>query len=102
MEKRRAIWAAAINWTLAILSVVALGLCFYSGRRAADEAVRTYGHNVDSGAYIILAGVIFFAPAALFFTIAGTAWWSQWRLRWLFQAAAIAWMLLPVIGILRV
>jgi hypothetical protein len=89
-----------MNWSLALLSLAALVGCFFSGNRAADEAIRTYGHNVDSGAYIILFGVIFFLPASLLLTIAGTAFWRHWRGRLVLQVIAVAWLLLPVIGLI--
>jgi hypothetical protein len=62
-------WIAWLNLACACIAVASLVSCFY-GHRAAEQAVRDYGHNVDSGAYVILAGVVFFAPAAVLFGFA--------------------------------
>jgi hypothetical protein len=88
---------AIANWTLASFCVFGVAACDYLGNRAAEEAVRTYGHNVDSGAYIELFGALFFVPAVLLFAIAGAAFWRSWRVRWILQAGAAAWLALPVI-----
>ena len=101
MEKRRAAWAASINWTLALLSIAALGFCLYVRHREAEYALRTDSHTMDSGAYVLFLALVLCIPAALLFTLAGTAWWRQWRTRWVFQVLALASMLVQVNGILR-
>ena len=42
-------WVAGINWAVALLAVISIAWCFYAADRAAEDAVRTYGYNVDSG-----------------------------------------------------
>jgi hypothetical protein len=101
METRRPAWAASINWTLAVLSIAALGFCLYVRNREAEYALRTYGHTMDSGAYVLVLALVLCIPAALLFTLAGTAWWRQWRTRWVFQVLALAWMVVQVNGILK-
>src|SRR3954454_22332012 len=101
MKNREGAWAASINWTLAALSIAALGFCVYVRNREAEYALRTYGHTMDSGAYVLFLALLLCIPSALLFTLAGTAWWRQWRTRWMFQLLAVAWMLVQVRGILK-
>ena len=97
MNSLRRPWSAWINWTLALLFLAAFGWCLYISQRAAEYAVRTYGHNIDSGAIEFLIGIFFFLPAALLFTLAGTSFWRGWRVRWILQAVAIAWLFLAFV-----
>src|SRR3954453_17465425 len=101
MKKRGGAWVASINWTAAVLSIAAIGFCLYVRNREAEYAVRTYGHTMDSGAYVLLIALVLCIPAALLFTLAGAAWWLQWRTRWVLQVLALAWMLIQVRGILK-
>jgi hypothetical protein len=101
MKNREGAWAASINWTLAALSIAALGFCVYVRNREAEYALRTYGHTMDSGAYVLFLALLLCIPAALLFTLAGTAWWRQWRARWILQVLALASMLVEVNFILK-
>jgi hypothetical protein len=48
---------AALNWLVALVVIASIGWCFGVARLAAEDAVRAYGHNVDSGAYVILFAI---------------------------------------------
>jgi glucose uptake protein GlcU len=63
-----------------IVIFVASGL-FILSKREAGEAVRQYGHNVDSGVIAYLVSMLFLLPASIAFAI--------------LQSAALAWFLLP-------
>jgi hypothetical protein len=86
-----------VNWALAALTVAAIAWCFHIARLAAEDAVRTYGHNVDSGAYVFLFAFIYLVPPAILFTLAGLAFWRSWRLRWYLDGAVILWLAFCVI-----
>lgn len=86
---------ATINWVLALGCWIALGWCFHAGHKAAGEAVRTYGHNVDSGALIILLGIVYLVPASILLALAGAAFWKSWRIKWFVEVIAVAWLVIP-------
>jgi hypothetical protein len=84
-------WLAGVNLALAALAVAAIAWCFHIAREAAEDAVRTYGHNVDSGAYLIIFAIIYLAPPAILLTLAGFAFWRSWRVRWYIEGAVVLW-----------
>jgi hypothetical protein len=94
-------WLVWLNLLFAGLASAGFLSCYYVAHRAAEEAVRRYGHNVDSGALVALVGWFFFLPAALLSALAAIAFWRGWWLRWLIEAAALAWCFLPVIFLVR-
>jgi hypothetical protein len=67
-------------------------------RLAAEEAVRLYGRNVDSGAYIYLLGLYHFVPAAILFLIAAVALFQRWRLSRFLHGLAWGWVVLPILA----
>jgi len=81
---------------IAVLMVVSLGWLMHASFRAAAEAVRLYGHNVDSGAIEGITAALYCAPNALLFTIAAVAMWRVWPVRWFAQGIAIVWLIGPV------
>jgi|GEM_PF-4290523 len=80
-------WLAGLNWVLAALAVAAIAWCFRIAHQDAEDAVRTYGHNVDSGAYVILFAVIYLVPLAALFAVAGFSFWRSWKVRWYVEGA---------------
>ena len=90
-ESRRLAW---INFGLAVMSICAMFVCFYIGNLQAQDAVRRYGHNVDSGFYLSLAALIACVPASIFFALVAAAFARGWRARWWLQVAAATWALL--------
>jgi hypothetical protein len=67
----------------------------HAARLAAEQAIRDYGHNVDSGAYLSIIGTLYFLPAAVIFAIASIAMFSAWRFRLAFHLAVWAWVASP-------
>ena len=55
---------------VAVLMAVGAGYLLYVSREAAADAVRMYGHNVDSGAVESIAGGLYCVPNVALFTIA--------------------------------
>jgi hypothetical protein len=98
MRNARSRWLAGVNWALAALTVAAIAWCFHLARQAAEDTVRRYGHNVDSGAYVALFAIIFLVPPAILFTLAGLAFWRSWRVRWYIDGAVVLWLAYCVIG----
>jgi len=67
----------------------------YAAEAAAAQAVRDYGHNVDSGAYLLIIGTLYFLPAAFIFAAASFAMFRGWHFRWVFHLVAWAWVASP-------
>jgi hypothetical protein len=89
-----------IAWTNAILAgilVLAAAGLFVQSNREAEEAVRRYGHNVDSGAISYLVSTFFLMPSALAFGLTAIAMLRGWKIRWGVQIAALAWFVLPLL-----
>jgi hypothetical protein len=80
---------------VAVVMVVSLGWLIHASSRAAAEAIRLYGHNVDSGAIEGITATLYCAPNAVFFAIAAVAMWRGWRIRWFAQGLAILWLIGP-------
>ena len=87
-------WAVRINAGLAVCSAIGLAASWVVSRRAAA------GHDVDSGAYVLLAGTFIFLPAMILLSLAAIGFRRQWPERWIFQALAIAWCLWPLLMLL--
>lgn len=91
---------ATVAIVLACLSFWAL----YAANEAAVDAARRYGHNIDSGAALILVGESYLAPLALLFVFSAFIQWRKWRLgsvvRWLAIAVALVPILVVVSGLL--
>ena len=87
--------ARAVAWiNLSVATFLAAsGLwIIHVANEAATEAERIYGRNVDSGAILYFFVVIYFAPNAAFFGIAALAMFRRWRVWWLAQTLAVAWL----------
>ena len=67
----------------------------YAARVAAEEAIREYGHNVDSGAYLVIIGTLYFLPSAVIFALASIAMFRAWRFRPAYHLIAWAWVASP-------
>jgi hypothetical protein len=69
-------------------------LLIHGSNGAAEDAVRRYGYNVDSGAIEWMMGILWAAPLALLFAIASLTLWRGWRIaryvHWLAVAAVAA------------
>jgi len=63
------------------LFYAALSTCLiYISIAAAEDAVRRYGRNVDSGALEWFVAVTYFAPVALLFALAALSFWRGWQI----------------------
>jgi hypothetical protein len=82
---------AFVNGLLALLVAMAVAWSIRSAQLAAEEAIRTYGYNVDSGAILWFFAYLI-APAAITFGIAAVGFWYRLRIRWVLQLAAVAWV----------
>ena len=89
---RTAAWLDAVAGT-AFAALVPLS--YYQAHLAAAEAVRLYGHNVDSGAYLIAIAVFYFAPAAIFLGLASTTLFLHWRFGKFLHRLSWSWVALP-------
>jgi hypothetical protein len=83
-----------VDAALCTLFALAGAWMSWVARAAAADAVRRYGHNVDSGVLEYAAAVFFLLPVALLFAAAAIAGARGWRLgrgmHWLAVAAAVA------------
>jgi hypothetical protein len=89
-------------WIDAFFGVVFAALVPLSYREAhlaAEEAVRLYSHNVDSGAYLIVIAVTYFAPASLLFGLASLALFRGWKHRMALHWVAWLWLSFPFIWV---
>jgi hypothetical protein len=89
-------------WIAAAAAVVFAGLFTFSmraSRLAAEQAVRLYGHNVDSGAYEYMAGLLYLAPGAILFLLAAVALFKHWRSSGFLYGIAWGWIVLPFVAI---
>ena len=90
--ERRVAW---IDAGIAGIFALAFFWTMHAAKEAAADAVRRYGHNVDSGAIANAAAVIYFAPVALTFALASCALFCHWRIRWFAHWLAVAAAVLP-------
>ena len=87
---------AWIDAAAAMAFVGIFALLLNGSRIAAEEAVRLYGHNVDSGAYEYIAAVLYFAPGSILFGLAAIALFSRWRAARFLHGIAWGWVVLPL------
>jgi hypothetical protein len=89
-----------VAWIDALASAF-FSLLFFAmlhiARLAAEEAVRLYGRNVDSGALESAVAVLYCAPAAIAFTVASIAVFRGWRFHKVLHGLAWAWAALPLV-----
>jgi len=90
---------AWIDAAVALLFVVGIAFLVHGSRRMAEDAVLRYGHNVDSGSYLLVGAALFFAPSVVAFGAAavwlGRGWDGRWIMHWLAVAWLLAWTVLP-------
>ena len=83
----------------AVLAAALFAWCLSTARAAVEEAVRTYGYNIDSGALLWVAAIYYFLPVALLFALAAVFlhrhWRFQWIVHWIVVTLAIAPLLIP-------
>jgi len=82
---------------LALLCVTLFGWLVRASNEAAADAVRRYGHNVDSGALEWIAAFVYCVPVALLFSLAAFSLWRGWRIRWYAHWFAVAGGVLPLL-----
>jgi hypothetical protein len=90
---RKVAW---VNIAIALLYAGVFAWLLHASHEAAADAVRRYGHNVDSGALEYIAAVLYFAPVALLFGSAAVCLWRGWRIRWYAAGVAIAGAVVPL------
>ncbi len=86
---------AFVDGGLALICAVLCGWLVHVSNEAAADAVRRYGHNVDSGAMEWIGAVVFCAPVALLFSLAAVSLWRGWRIRWYAHWFAVAVAVIP-------
>lgn len=77
----------------------------YAAYVAVAETVRRYGRNIDSGAFEVMAGYLYFAPVTLLFAAAAITQWRGTRsgrtMHWLAVSYAVAPLCFIAILLLR-
>ena len=90
---KRAAWVDALASAFFALLFFAM---LRIARLAAEEAVRLYGRNVDSGALESAVAVFYCVPAALALAVASLAVFRGWRFHKALHWLAWAWAALPL------
>jgi hypothetical protein len=90
-----------LGWAYALAAIVMLaaGLwLLYVAHEAAENAVRVYGHSVDSGVLESIVVVCYFFLNAVLWALAALSIWLRWKPlgRWFFPCLAAFWMIFPV------
>jgi hypothetical protein len=88
---------AFLDGGLALICAALCGWLVRVSNEAAAEAIRRYGHNVDSGALEWIAAVVYCAPVALLFSLAAVSLWRGWRIRWYAHWVAVAGAVVPLL-----
>ena len=73
---------AFVDGGLALMGAALRGWLVRVSNEAAADAVRRYGHNVDSGALEWIAAVVYCFLVALLFSLAAVSLWRGLRIRW--------------------
>jgi hypothetical protein len=94
--KVKAAWVDAFS---SALFAALVPLSYREAGLAAAEAVHLYGHNVDSGAYLIVIAIVFFAPAAVLFGLASVALFRRRRHSQVLHWSAWLWLAFPFIWV---
>jgi hypothetical protein len=73
----------------------------YLSAKAAENA---YGNGINGddvgGVEAMWAAILYFLPNALLFGLASLCMWRRWAARWLVQALAILWLILPIVALI--
>jgi len=86
-----------VDGTMAVLFGALCAWAIYESYAAAQEAIREYGRNVDSGALVGAVGILYLAPVALLFGVAAVSMWRSWRFGWALHWFAVACAGLPLV-----
>ena len=87
-------WIDAVFSCVFVLLVV---LLIYLANQAAADAIRRYGHNVDSGALAYFVAIVYLAPVAVLFAFASCALFLGWVIRWYVHWFAVLCAVAPII-----
>ena len=87
---------AYVDLALAGLLVAASAWLIHLADAAAEDAVRRYGYNVDSGALLYFFVWVYLAPNVAATGFAALSMYRRWRVRWFAQAAAGLGLLIPL------
>jgi hypothetical protein len=94
MDSKRSKSIVIVGLYTAVFLAALSTLLIHMSTSAADDAVRRYGYNADSGVVEWLLGVLYGAPLALLFGFASLALSRHWRIgmvaHWLAVAAVVA------------
>lgn len=89
--------AKTVGWIDACVALLFAGLfawAIHAANAAAEDAVRLYGHNTDSGALVYFGAVIYLAPVAVAFAVSSLSNFLRWRIKrvlhWIAVLGAIA------------
>ena len=87
--------AAKTDAVVALVFIALFCWSVFASYQAAADAVRRYGHNVDSGAVQEMVGVFYFAPVATLFALAALVQWRNWRAGRYVHHFAFAYLVAP-------
>ena len=94
--QRKTLW---FDSAMAVLFALTAAWLIYAANKAAEDAIRRYGHNVDSGALLGFAANVYFLPLAVVFAFAALSlrrgWRIQWVAHWFAVVGAVAPLLIP-------
>ena len=95
MTVRRS-FVVRIDVAVAVVFATLFVWSIYAANEAAADAVRRYGHNVDSGALQIAAAIVYFAPVAFLFALASLSILRSWRIGRTIHWLAISYAIVPL------
>ena len=71
-------WLAKADLVAGLVALAFGAWLIVEAKAAATAAVRTYGRNVDSGAYLEVGAVLFVLPIGVLLLLASLALWLRW------------------------
>lgn len=89
----------SVNIAFAVLFAAAAVWFVWSSYREAEEAVRLYGRNVDSGVMSFAFTVVYLVPGAMAFALASLWTHRQWQFRAGVQNVALLWLVIPMLWV---
>lgn len=90
----RVLW---IDVSSAVLFACLFVWAIYTANEAVADALRRYGHNVDSGALVWAAGILYFAPVAFLFGAAALCIRRRWKIMWVAHWLAVTCAVVPIL-----